>query len=643
MKKILLASLLYLLMNSFSYAQIRLPKLIGHGMVLQRNTPVNIWGWSSPNENITIEFLGENHQVIANPQGKWNIKLSSLQAGGPYTMILKGKNQIQLDDIYIGDVWLCSGQSNMELPIRRVLPLYRNEVKTINNVTIRLFNVPKEYDFKTQRDDLKNGAWKPATQENIMDFSAVSYFFAKHVQDKQYVPIGIINSSLGGSPVEAWISEESLQTFDDAWQELQKFKDDKLIEEIQQSDRKRNIDWHLQLAKNDLGRTGSVHWNQPVLNDADWKDINIPGLWCSDDLKNQNGTVWFRRNFQVSEPFTAQSVHLELGCIVDADSVFVNGHFVGNTTYKYPPRWYRVPAGILKKDSNNITIKVISQNGNGGFVKDKKYELTTNTDTIDLAGTWKYKIGTKMPPLKGQTFVRWKPAGLYNAMIHPLKDYTIKGAVWYQGESNVGRAKAYEERLTTMINNWRQEWSQGDFPFLIVQLANFLEEKEEPTKSAWAELREAQYKVANSVTNTALTCTIDLGEWNDIHPLNKADIGKRLSLSAEKIAYQNKKVIASGPTMKEWKKKGNKIEILFDNTGSGLVAKNNKTISGFAIAGDDGKYVWAQARIKGKKVVVWSKDIETPQAVSYAWADNPSNANLYNQEGLPAVPFRTDK
>ncbi|GAF04042.1 sialate O-acetylesterase [Saccharicrinis fermentans] len=642
MKKILFTGLICILLSCITNAQIRLPQLVSNGMVLQRNQTINIWGWASANENVTLTFREQKYSCEASAEGSWMLTLPAQQAGGPYTMLLKGKNEILLKDIYIGDVWLCSGQSNMELPMRRVESRYREEIKLINTQTIRQFWIPRQYDFNNQREDISEGAWKPATPENIMDFSAVAYFFAKHIQKNQNVPVGLINSSMGGSPVEAWISEEKLKPFKDAWQEQQKYKNDEWIQQIRADDKQRNQQWFRELSIKDKGRNGTIKWNDVSLNDSSWSTLAIPGFWSTEDLKFQNGTIWFRKDFTITEDMLAQPAKLELGCIVDADSVFINGQFIGNTTYRYPPRIYKVPAGILKVGKNNITIKVISQSGNGGFVPDKKYELTNSLDTILLSGNWKYKIGAQMPPLQGQTFIRWKPSGLYNAMIHPLHHFTIKGAIWYQGESNVGRAKAYEQRLSAMIKNWREEWQQDDFPFLIVQLANFLEEKSEPTKSEWAQLRAAQFKVATTVPNAALACTIDLGEWNDIHPLNKDDVGNRLALAAEKIAYNNRRVVSSGPTFKKYKIKGKYIEIRFNNTGSGMVIQTGNKLLGFSIAGEDGKYVWAQAKIKGNKIIVWNDQISKPRAVRYAWADNPANANLYNKEGLPAVPFRTD-
>lgn len=640
MKRAFTLFLVLFIIGALANSQIRLPKLISNDMVLQRNSKVNIWGWASPQEQISIEFNNGSYSTQADNDGNWAITLDVGEAGGPYIMRINGKNSIQLNNILVGDVWLCSGQSNMELPIRRVEPMYREEIKTINNENIRLFNVPKKYNFNEPLSDTAGGQWLSATPEHIMEFSAVAYFFAKHIQEQKEVPIGLINSSLGGSPVEAWISENDLKPFSDAYREMQKFKDPELIDQIKATDQQRANQWFGELAEKDLAYQDDISWTSPNFDDSEWKYEIIPGYWNSNDLKGFNGAVWFRKTITVPERMENKAAKLELGTIVDADSVFVNGYFIGNTTYQYPPRWYNIPENILKEGDNNITIKVISESGTGGFVPDKRYELTSERDTIKLMGRWKYKIGACMYPLQSQTFIRWKPGGLYNGMIHPITPYTIKGAVWYQGESNTNLPSLYENRLKAMIDNWRRDWQQGDFPFLIVQLANYMAPTRLPLESQWAELRQAQYNVAKEVDNSALVVTIDLGEWNDIHPMNKDDVGKRLALAAEKVAYGNAKVVSSGPEVAHWKQKDSKVTLYFENTGKGLVTPDQQPVGGFAIAGSDGHFVWANAIIKGNKVEVWHDSITDPKTIRYAWADNPINANLYNKNGLPAVPFK---
>ncbi len=640
MKKYLTILTIFLLSLS-AQSQITLPKLVSNGMVLQQNQKLQLWGWASANENITISFLGKEYATQANIDGGWNIQLPAQKAGGPYEMNLQGKNTINIHNIYIGEVWLCSGQSNMELPMRRVAPLYQQEMDTINNPTIRIFKVPQTFDFHTAKNKLNDGQWLPATKENIGEFSAVAYFFAKHLQKNHKVSIGLINSSLGGSPVEAWICEDSIKQYSDAYDELLQCKDNEWIKSIQTREHERDSHWYQQLITNDRGIRN--HWKSPAFDDNNWPLFQIPCYWENTALESINGVIWFRKKVNIPQHMIGQEATLELGAIIDADSVFVNGQYVGNTTYRYPPRWYKVPANLLHEGSNTIAIKVISQSGSGGFVPDKPYRLYTKTDTLNVAGEWKYKIGTTASPLPGQTFFRWKPTGLYNGMIHPIIHYTIKGVVWYQGESNVNNATDYEQRLTTMISNWRNDWKQGDFPFLIVQLANYLSADSIPSESEWATLREAQWQVAQNTKNADCVCTIDIGEWNDIHPMNKETVGLRLALAAEKIAYHNNNIVNSGPIFYSYKRNKNTLEISFKETGGGLQTDDGTAPKGFAIADADHQFIWAKAKIKGNKVIVWHPSIEKPTAVRYGWANNPNNLNLYNKEGLPAFPFRTDK
>ncbi|KAF0152356.1 MAG: hypothetical protein FD143_1149 [Ignavibacteria bacterium] len=639
-KKLLIA--IILLAASLVYPQIKLPKLISDGMVLQREVKLKIWGWASPKENVTVKFLGKNYYTNADSNGAWLINLPKQKAGGPFRMEIDASNSIVINNILIGDVWVCSGQSNMELPMRRVSPLYQEEIANSQNDYIRQFTVPQKYNFKTPQKDFETGSWKSADPINVLDFSAAAYFFAKEIYSKHKVPIGIISTSLGGSPAQAWLSQEALKEFPRYYDEAQKFKDDNLIKEIEESDSKRINAWYSLLNQKDEGYKGNtVKWISEKLNTGDWDTMKIPGYWANTKLGAVNGAFWFRKNFLVTKSMAQKEAKLNLGCIVDADSTFVNGIFVGNVTYQYPPRRYEIPANVLKEGENTIVVRVVNSSGRGGFVLGKDYEIEAGDEKIDLKGEWIYKLGTKMEPLGSQTFIRWKAGGLHNAMLAPLFNFAIKGAAWYQGESNTWNPAEYRKLLPALINDWRNQWNVGDFPFLIMQLANFMEAKPYPTESNWAMLREAQLKTL-SVKNTALAVGIDIGEWNDIHPLNKKDVGKRLALAAEKIAYNNKSIISSGPIFKSIKIEGSKAVLSFTNIGGGLVAKGNGQLKEFAIAGADKKFVWAKAEIVGSKIIVWSQEVTSPVAVRYAWADNPAEANLFNKEGLPASPFRTD-
>jgi sialate O-acetylesterase len=621
--------------------QVRLPKLISDGMVLQRDVPLKIWGWAPPGEKITVHFNHADYPTTTDSNGNWAVTLPPQKAGGPCEMTVRASDTIVIHDIMLGDVWICSGQSNMELPMKRVAPLYGSEIASAHDPCIRQFEVPKTYRFDEPQTDLPYGRWTAVNPESVLNFSAVAYFFARELYACYQTPIGLINTALGGSPVEAWISEDSLKPYSAYYEEAQRFKDQHLIEQILSEDKMRISAWYELLYRKDAGYADPSHpWYAEDTNISSWSEMNVPGYWELDGGRPLNGVMWFRRTFDLPKNLSNQQALLILGCIVDADSVYINGRLVGTTAYQYPPRRYEIPAGILKAGKNSIAARVISQSGRGGFVEEKAYCLDFGDQIIDLQGIWKYRLGARMEPLVGETFIRWKPLGLYNAMIAPLLNYPIKGVIWYQGESNTSRPAEYRQLFATLIRDWRSQWNQGDFPFLFVQLANFMKSYPEPTESNWATLRESQLKTL-ALPNTGMAVAIDIGEWNDIHPLNKKDLGKRLALAARKWAYGEDTIVHSGPVYKSMKTEGNKIILSFTHTGSGLTARGD-TLQAFAIAGADKQFVWANAIIEQDKVIVWNDQISQPVAVRYAWADNPENANLYNKEGLPASPFRTD-
>ncbi len=619
-------------------SQTRLPRLVSNGMVIQRHDTIKIWGWDKPGTSVLLAFKDKIYSTITASDGKWEVKIGPFDAGGPYDMMIKGSSEITISDILIGDVWVCSGQSNMELPMNRVSWVYPEEMNAANYY-IRQFIVPKKYNFNNVLSDLESGNWQSVTPSTIANFSALAYFFAKELYKQYQIPIGLINSALGGSPAEAWLSEEALKSFPGYYAEAQRMKDSLLVKSIIDNDQKNSREWYKNLNSQD---NGINKWNNPELDISDWKTLTVPGYWNKlEDIGNMSGVVWVRRNFTLPESFNSQESLLVLGRIVDADSVWINGKFVGAVSYQYPPRRYRIPEGVLQAGKNTIVVKVIINNGFSGFVPDKPYGLVIKNDTIPLMGTWYYKIGARVQSAPSTTFIQWKPMGLYNAMIAPISWYRIKGVIWYQGESNAGRPSDYFDLFSTLISDWRSRWNQGNFPFLFVQLPNFMEPAVHPTESNWALLREAQSK-ALSLPNTGMAVTIDLGEWNDIHPLNKKDVAKRLALLARKVVYNEKNIVASGPTFESYKIKGDTIIVEFTNTGKGLVCKGDK-LKSFSIAGNDKRFVWANAKIVGNKVYVWNQEVKNPSYVRYAWADNPADANLYNKEGLPAAPFRTDQ
>ena len=619
-------------------AEIKLPRILSDGVVLQRDTRVKLWGWAAANERVTLNFKKKKFSTKADNSGRWLILLPPQKAGGPYEMSFKGQNEIKISNILFGDVWLCSGQSNMVLPMERVKEKYPDEIANANYPEIRNFFIATLTNLEKPSEDLPSGGWKSANPKDVLAFSAVAYFFAHKVYEKYHVPIGLINSSVGGTPIEAWISEKGYKEFPEMMEAINKNKRTSYIDSLM-----KRKPLPVQIEVQDKGLTESPKWYEESFVLKGWHTINIPGYWEDQGVKDLNGVVWYRREIEIPVSMTGMPVKLFMGRIVDADFVYVNGQLVGNTTYQYPPRRYEIPAGILKPGKNTLVIRVINNSGKGGFVPDKPYFLTANGQNIDLKGTWQYKVGEVYEP-KGFTDLGFtaqnQPSSLFNAMIAPLTNQTLKGFLWYQGETNADRPKAYEKLLPALINDWRNLWGEGALPFLYVQLANYMDVNYLPEESNWAGLRDAQLH-ALAVPNTAMAVAIDLGEWNDIHPLNKKDLGERLALCAFHLAYGEQELVCMGPIYQSSKTNGNKITITFDYTGSGLNSINGEPLARFEIAGADHKFVRANARIVGNMVEVWNEKIDHPEWVRYGWSDNPEGANLYNKEGLPASPFQT--
>jgi sialate O-acetylesterase len=624
-------------------SQVKLPALIRDSMILQRDAKIKIWGWASTGEKIVVGFNKKRYTTTTPNDGKWMITLSPTKAGGPYTMTIDARNHITLNNILVGDVWFCSGQSNMVHQMELHKERYAAEIEQANNPQIRHFFIPTLTNLQRPHNDLPTSYWKSANPQDVRQFSAVAYFFAKKIYEKYRVPIGLINASVGGTPIEAWISEEGLKEFPGVITTIQKNKDTAYINSLNR--RAFTGSAARPQRQQDKGLTGTKPWFDTSYIPKGWLTIDIPGYWEDQGIKDLDGAVWYRREVNIPASMTGIPAKVAMGRIVDADFLYVNGKLAGNTTYQYPQRRYVLPAGLLKTGKNILVIRVINNFGKGGFVPDKPYYLTTGRDTIDLKGTWQYKVGEVFTPQRGfgggGISQQNQPTALFNAMASPITNYTIKGFLWYQGESNTGRAEEYSKLLPALIRDWRTQWSQGNIPFLYVQLPNFMEANYLPSESQWAALRESQSK-ALSLPNTGMAVAIDLGEWNDIHPDNKKDVGERLALVAEKVAYGDERLVYSGPLYQSSKIEGNKIIITFSNTGSELVANDGEELSHFAIAGSDKKWVWAKAKIEGATVVVWNDDVSNPMYVRYAWADNPDGANLYNKEGLPASPFRTD-
>lgn len=619
-----------LLLTFASKAEVKLPQLISDHMVLQRNVKLKIWGWAEVGERVTVSFNGKKVSTVASKDNKWLIILPAMQAGGPYTMTIQGSNKISLNDVLIGDVYFCAGQSNMVLAMERLRENYPDEIKNDDFPQIRNFFVPTKADVTREHEDLPPGGWKPATKTGILEFGGVTYFFAKKLYQKYKVPIGIINSSVGGTPIEAWMSENAFLNFPQHLAQIKNFRDTAFM--------------------NRQVKTNSQNTSQKIQNSYvpnTWYKFFMPGYWADQGVRNLNGVIYFKKEIDVPQAMTGIAAKLYIGRIIDSDSTFVNGVFVGNITYQYPPRRYNVPSNLLKQGKNIILVKVINTSGKGGFVPDKNYTLQANGQTIDLRGEWQYQVNqvfhksTNLPKVQNAPspiVAQNSPTGLYNAMVAPAINYAIKGFLWYQGETNAGQPKEYAKLLPSLINDWRLKWGLGNIPFLYAQLPNYMEVDYAPVESDWAQMRQSQLKSLD-ISNTGMAVAIDAGEWNDIHPLNKKEIGERLALWAEHLAYGDHQIVYSGPLVKSATLQNNQVILAFDHLGKGLTTNDKLPLYHFAIAGADKKYVWAKAKIEGDSVVVWNDSITDPTTVRYAWADNPRGANLYNVEGLPASPF----
>lgn len=634
--------MLAMLYTSVALGNVSLPALISDGMILQRDQPIKIWGWADIGEEITVTFSAHRYKAVTAKDGTWALTLPKLEAGGPYTMTITGKNQIIIQDILVGDVWLCSGQSNMAFKMDRVKGKYDAEVATSANDFIRQFLVKASWDFALQKD-VKSAGWKSANPENVLDFSAVAYFFAKAVHNETKVPVGIINASYSATVAEAWISEDGLKHFPDFVAEANKYKDPSVVKQTQDADDVLKSNWYKLSREEDIGYSDNVtNWANPALDISDWDRVDVPGYWDKPDIKNMPGVVWMVKEIDVPDHLAGKDATLFFGAIDDRDSTYFNGVKVGHSYMRGRERNYTVPGKLVKAGKNRIVVRILNPDGPGGFYPDKDCSFISGDEQIDLAGQWKYKVGAKLSALRSNMTTKFnlKPTAIFNSMIFPLTNYAIRGVAWYQGEGNAGRAYQYRQLFSDLIVDWRSKWEQGDFPFLYVQLANYGKEAKQPAESSWAELREAQ-SMALALPNTGMAVIHDVGETNDIHPQDKETVGNRLALAAMKVSY-GQQIIASGPVYDSFRVEGNKIIIRFKNIGSGLKAKGDAKLKYFTIAGADKKFVWAKAKIENDTVIVWADGIDHPVAVRYAWANNPLGANLYNKEGLPASSFRTD-
>ncbi len=617
------------------HADVVMPRILSSGMIVQRDQPLSLFGRADPGEKVTAIIGDDSASTLADAGGKWRLSLPARKGGESFEIRIKGNNELVLNDVLAGDVWVCSGQSNMETNMARLSEKYAKEISECANPALRMFTAPMAYNFQAPQDDLPSGQWLGFRPENVATMSGVAFFFAQYIEAETGVPVGIINVSNGGSPIAAWLGREQLEKYPDLLEEAARWAGEDATAKAQERNNEIYRNWAAALDSGDPGMKAGAEWFLSELDCSDWSTVSIPGK-MADQGMGQIGSIWLRREVDIPAELAGREATLRLGNIIHADTAYINGQRVGETGYEYPPRRYSVPEGLLKAGRNVVALRVSCTGGPGAvFIGDKPYQLDIGEEIYDLKGEWLCKKGAEVPAREATVFIQWKPMGLHNGMYGPIRQLGVKGVVWYQGESDTWQPTRYAELMRSLVADWRGMW--GNVPVLLQQLPNFMEPTTGPAESGWADFREIQRK-SLTIPLTALSVAIDIGEWNDIHPLNKKDVGYRLSLAARNLAY-GQDIVAGGPLYHSMNICGGRVELRFDSVGGGLLAKDGPELRQFTLAGTDGVFHMAEARIEGDKVFVWSKEVPEPRRVRYAWASNPQGANLYNAEGLPASPF----
>jgi sialate O-acetylesterase len=613
--------------------------IFGDNMVLQRGKPNTFWGWSKPGDVVKVEIAGRTAKTVTGAQGRWQVQIDPPAPGGPYTIKIVGPQTITLHEVLVGDVWLCGGQSNMQLG----LPRARNaaeEIRAANHPKIRLYVVSQHVSYS--KTEFPQGSWKICSPQTVAEnggFSAVAYFFAKRLLKDINVPIGLIQDCIGGTPAEAWTSPETLRRFSEFEPQLA---------EMQRLKAKGGTEYGNFLMHwyddYDIGLKGNG-WAAADFDDSAWKNVQVPGGFRELGMADFPSVCWFRKVLNLPDPLPAGRATIYLGVIEKMDTAYINGNWVGASAWVENPRVYQVKEGILKPGRNLVTIRVFKTKPQGGFMTgaDGLRLVLGDGTVVPLAGEWKGAVSVDARPPHSMPlgFENWPsmPTVLYQGMIEPIAPLAITGAIWYQGEANAERAYQYRSLLPAMIADWRKAFGQGDFPFYIVSLPAFMHHRDQPVEDAWAEMREAQFLIARDVNNSCLAVTIDTGDPDNIHPGDKQPVGERLALCALAKHY-GKAIPHQGPTLKSVEHLPGALRLRFDHVDGGLVVKGGK-LEEFSIAGKDHKWHWADARIDGNSIVVSSPMVPEPEAARYAWQSFPK-ATLQNGAGLPAAPFRTD-
>lgn len=653
------------------------------GMVLQQNTTNCIFGTADANKEIIIDFKNQKFFGKTQQNGEWKVEFEVGDAGGPFKLKIFCENEkIIFSDVYVGEVWVSSGQSNAQLPMERMKYSYPNEFTLPQNDKIRMITIPIAWNFDGEQDSIENPTWKVANSQNIGEMSGTGYFFAKYLSTKLNVPVGIINASQGGSPISSWIDKKTLQKLNkiENLNELAKWENPKNIEEKQKSLAENQKNWDSTIWNADKGI--KENWAKLTFGDVQniWSDINLPN--DIEDFETA-GIVWFKKEIILSKEqvkhFNSTKTNLWLGTIVDADRTYVNGVEVGVTYYTYPPRRYIIPTGVLVEGKNTITIRVQknSKFDKIRFYKEKPYclftddvkvppvafrnievqkkvsesSLSKNSEIIYLDGKWKMCIGAIVEDAPQGMFFEWVPTALYNAMLSPCFNYAIKGALWYQGESDAGRYSEYKDLLKNLIDLWREKfvYANKNMPFIVVQLPNWSDgfnENNSALQSEWACMRQVQSQVCDEKENVGLAVTIDAGEWNDLHPEKKLTVGKRSAFEALRIAYKNHNSFS--PKVKNVQVLEDKAKLKFDCGESSLVAKfleNKDEIPGFSLIFENKKEVIETygKLISGDEVEVFIPKKEGKLTkIRYLWADSPNPVCIYSKTELPACPFEVE-
>lgn len=624
-------------------SKVTLPQLFQSGMVLQRGKPIPIWGKADANEQITITFRKKKFQTTADSNGLWRIDLPKQKAGGPYTLTI---NDVVLTDVLVGDVWLCSGQSNIDVTIERVYPQYVDEIDHFDNNNIRLFRVQNETNTHGVQDDIRPTSinWKPLTKQNAWLFSAVGSFLGIRMFQETGVPQGIIVNSWGGTPIEAWISADSLQRDYPLLVERTKiYQNDEYVRTQQRANQLADQRWNELLDIADPGI--QQHFSSLEYDDTDWPTVNqYDTHWAAKNGRGIIGTIWLRQHITIDKAHAGKPARLLLGTLFDADRTFLNGKEIGRTYYQYPPRRYDIPEGMLREGDNVITVRFINKYGMAHFIKEKPYMLAFGDDrqsqnplpqdVILLSEQWKHHAGAEMPPCpSADVSLQNLPTTLYNAVLYPLAPYALSGVVWYQGESNAGNPAPYGDYLKKLMGCWRDRWNDQQMPFVIVQLANYMAPSEQPQNSGWAQLREQQRLTAKNDQRAEMACIIDLGETVDIHPLRKKEVAERIGLCFDRLVFG--KTVDLSPEVVSSEIQGTNVVLTFNQP------LQDGELFEVELAGSDRRFQNATATASGTKVTI-SSNIEHPKYVRYAWKDNPLRANARSLTGLPVSPFELE-